>query len=391
MTVTAQQLREQFAAKLPEGGAPLSPEWRDAFATVAREAFVPRFFLHKPGGGMRAVDSGDEDWLSSVYSDLTLVTQLNGDDTAWDTARGNGGVTGSPTSSSSQPTLMAWMLEALDLQPWHHVLEVGTGTGYNAALLAQRLGSDHVTTIDVDPRVVEVARTRLARAGSTPTVAEADAARGYSGRAPYDRILATCSWPRIPHAWLEQARPGGLILSHLYTELDAGAMPLLRVNSDGTATGHFLGEYGAFMPRRDYQRPDTLALLQRALRSDDEPTRSLARMPSGEVTSLDFPLFAALRVPGVALHWFQPEDAPAMRTYLLCRDGSCANQELDDGQLVAVQSGPRRLWDEIDAVYAEWAALGKPTRDRFGLTVTAEAHTLWLDRPTGEHTWTLPP
>ncbi|MGH3933027.1 MAG: hypothetical protein ACRDTF_23980, partial [Pseudonocardiaceae bacterium] len=137
-------------------------------------------------------------------------------------------------------------------------------------------------------------------------------------------------------------------------------------------------------------RPDTLALLERALRSDDEPTRSPATMPSGEVTSLDFPLFAALRVPGVALHWFQPEGTPAMRTYLLGRDGSWAYQELDDGRLVAVQGGQRRLWEEAEAAYQEWVELGKPARDRFGLTVTPEAHTLWLDKPNGDHTWRLP-
>ncbi|MGH3937133.1 MAG: methyltransferase domain-containing protein [Pseudonocardiaceae bacterium] len=283
MTTTVQQLRAEFAARLPKNGVALGSGWREVFASVPREEFVPRFFLHKPGGGMRAVDSGDDDWLTSVYSDRTLVTQLNGDDTTWDQARDNGGTTGRATSSSTEPTLMAWML---DLQPWHHVLEVGTGTGYNAALLSHRLGSDHVTTIDVDPQVVSVARQRLARAGYTPTVIAADAGLGHPDRAPYDRILSTCSWPRIPGPWLEQTRPGGLVLNHLYTELDAGAMVLLRVAADGTATGNFLSEYGAFMPRRDYQRPDTLALLERALRSDDEPIRSPATMPSGEITSL---------------------------------------------------------------------------------------------------------
>jgi hypothetical protein len=105
-----------------------------------------------------------------VYSDLTLVIQLNGDNTAWETARPDSGVTGRATSSSTQPTLMAWMLETLDVKPGQDVLEVRTGTGYNAA-------------------------------------------HGYPDRAPYDRIL-----------------------SHVYTELDAGAMVLLRRAADGNWT-----------------------------------------------------------------------------------------------------------------------------------------------------------
>lgn len=225
--------------------------------------------------------------------------------------------------------------------------------------------------------------------GYTPTVATTDAAHGFPDCAPYDRIVSTCSWPRIPYPWIEQTRPGGLILSHLYTELDAGVMALLRVADDGTATGHFLPEYGAFMTRRDYTPPDTLALLQQALRSDDQPERTPATVPSGEVMSLHFPLYAALRVTGIALHWFQPEGAPAMRTYLLGHDGSWAYQDLEDGELVAVQAGTRRLWDEIETAYREWSDLGKPERQRFGLTVTDTTHTLWLDTPNGPRHWTI--
>ncbi|WP_216206486.1 ATP-grasp peptide maturase system methyltransferase [Amycolatopsis aidingensis] len=386
MTRTATQLRAAFAEELPEGDATLGPEWKDAFATVPREIFVPRFFLHKAGGGRRAVDATDEDWLPAVYSDRTLVTQLDGDDSAWDRARHTGSAVGNPTSSSTQPTLMAWMLEALDFHDGHRVLEVGTGTGYNAALLSHRLGSAQVTTIDIDAHVVGLAQQRLAQAGYTPTVATADAAHGYLDAAPYDRILATCSWPRIPHPWIEQTRPGGLILSHLYTDLDAGAMVLLRVVDDDTATGNFLPEYGAFMTRRDFQRPDTFALLQQALRSTDQGGRSPATMPAGEITSKDFPLFAALRVPDVAVHWFQPEGATAMQTRLLSRDGSWAYQDLEDGQLIAVQSGPRRLWDEIEAAHREWSALGKPAREQFELNITPAGHSLRLgDR----HTWDI--
>ncbi|MGH3833984.1 MAG: hypothetical protein ACRDRS_26690 [Pseudonocardiaceae bacterium] len=68
-----------------------------------------------------------------------------------------------------------------------------TASGYNAALLCERLSSEYVTSVDIDPDLVELARERLAAGGYTPTLATVDGADGYPPGAPYDRILATCS------------------------------------------------------------------------------------------------------------------------------------------------------------------------------------------------------
>ncbi|MGH3915986.1 MAG: rRNA adenine N-6-methyltransferase family protein, partial [Pseudonocardiaceae bacterium] len=94
------------------------------------------------------MDNSDVDtWLNRVYSDSTLVVQRR-------LAR-EGGVAALPTSSSTMPSLMIDMLEALDVREGHRVLEIGTGTGYNCALLAHRLGGDNVVSIDLDPTLVE--------------------------------------------------------------------------------------------------------------------------------------------------------------------------------------------------------------------------------------------
>lgn len=382
-------LRGAYARALGDSGAVTQPRWQAAFAAVPREVFVPRFFRHETGGGMRAVGEGDAEWLPAVYSDQTLVTQLDGDDTLWQQAHGLGPIAGRPTSSSTQPMLMGWMLDALDLADGNHVLEVGTGTGYNAALLCHGLGSEQVSTVDVDADVVERARSGLLRVGYRPDVAVADAAHGHPSGGPYDRIVATCSWPRVPLPWIQQTRPGGRVLTHLYTDLDAGALLLLTVRGDGTADGRFLPQYGAFMTRRDLAPPDTLALLRAALRSPEEGTRSRAEVPATELLTDDFPLYAALRVPDVAMHWFQPDGATAMQTWLLGRDGSWAHQERDGGELLAVQGGPRRLADEIDRAHSEWVALDRPARDRFGLTVGPDGHRLWLDNPDIGLDWVL--
>ena len=86
------------------------------------------------------------------------------------------------TSSSSLPALVLTMLEALEVTDGDRVLEIGTGSGYNAVLLCERLGSDRVTSVDIDPELVELARERLAANGYTPALAAVDGAAIPRGR-----------------------------------------------------------------------------------------------------------------------------------------------------------------------------------------------------------------
>lgn len=161
------------------------------------------------------------------------------------------------------PRLMALMLEALDIGDGMRVLEVGSGTGYNSALLCERLGSQLVTSIDVDETLVVSARKRLDGLGYVPALAAADGACGYPANAPYDRILATVALPHIPGLWIEQACDRGKILVNLHRDLGSGALALLTVH-DGRAEGHFLPDYGGFMPVRSTCGPSAFELLQAA-------------------------------------------------------------------------------------------------------------------------------
>jgi protein-L-isoaspartate O-methyltransferase len=170
-------------------------------------------------------------WLRSVYSDETLITQK--------TAR-------TVTSSGTMPGLVALMLQALDVRDHHRVCQVGTGTGYTAGLLCERLGSDHVTTLDIDSALVQAADKRLTSLGYHPTAITANGAHGYPPNAPYDRFLATCALRRIPSAWLAQATSGARIVAPIATGLIT-----LDVQDANHATGRFLAEGGYFMPLRD--------------------------------------------------------------------------------------------------------------------------------------------
>ncbi|HVQ95294.1 MAG TPA: methyltransferase domain-containing protein [Mycobacteriales bacterium] len=134
----ATALRHTLVDSLLAAGLIQTPAVEHAFRTVPRHLFLP----------------GTE--LPEAYADEAIVTKWAAD--------------GRPLSSSSQPAIMALMLEQLDVRPGHRVLEIGAGTGYNAALLAELVGpSGQVLTIDVDPELADQARAHLAAAGRTET------------------------------------------------------------------------------------------------------------------------------------------------------------------------------------------------------------------------------
>jgi protein-L-isoaspartate(D-aspartate) O-methyltransferase len=122
---------------------------------------------------------------------------------------------GTSISCASQPGVVALMLDQLDAQPGERVLELGAGTGYNAALLGHLVGpAGHVTTLDVDDDLVEGARAHLTAAGVTNVKAlTRDGALGHAEGAPYDRVIATVGAHGIPPAWLAQLAPDGRLVT----------------------------------------------------------------------------------------------------------------------------------------------------------------------------------
>ena len=252
--VAAGALRARMVRRIVAGGGLADPAWRRAFAEVPRHLFVLGYGLDEvPDGAADGEAGGDGseaggerggdaqgDWrgalrrLAWAYADRPIATHVVG---------------GELVSSSSQPSLMALMCQALDVADGHTVLEIGAGTGYNAALLAHRLGPDAVTTIDLDADITAAARRHLDAYGTpaarSVAVVTGDGALGWPERAPYDRIMATCELPSIPAAWLEQCRPGGLILAPFATGLVA-----LTVHGPGRAQGRFLHTPAFFVALR---------------------------------------------------------------------------------------------------------------------------------------------
>ncbi|MBT9523194.1 MAG: protein-L-isoaspartate O-methyltransferase [Dechloromonas sp.] len=106
------------------------------------------------------------------------------------------------------PKIEAKMLQELGLKKTDKVLEIGTGSGYMAALLAAR--AEHVVTVESRPALVDIAKQNLARAGVTNVTVElGDGANGWPQRGPYDAIVVSGSLPTVPDALLKQLRVGG--------------------------------------------------------------------------------------------------------------------------------------------------------------------------------------
>ncbi|MEU9792659.1 methyltransferase domain-containing protein [Streptomyces sparsogenes] len=360
-----------MADQLVRTGCIRSKPWHAAFLSVPRHEFVPDFTVRSQGS-LHRYSQGDPAWLAAAYQDISLLTQFDQDGTA--------------TSSSTQPSLMAQMLEALDVRDGDTVLEIGAGTGYNAALLSHRLGSDHVVTVDVDPELVAAARVRLRQAGYDPALVAGDGMAGYPACAPYDRLLATCGVGRVPDAWREQLRPGGVIVANI-----GCAIVRLKVAADHSAAGRFLPGLATFMTARP--TPDTVSatagsLVQPLLTWTDR-TRGIT-VPAGLDTP--GPQFLASMLHPMISDFALADDGgrqirclfdPVTESWARITMTGVTSARLDHG-------GPRDLWAEREPLLAHWRDAGRPGHERYGLTVAPDGgHWLWLDEPDGVR-WQLP-
>ncbi len=112
----------------------------------------------------------------------------------------------------SQPYIVAWMTELLELQPGEKVLEIGTGSGYQAAVLAELEGVE-VYTIEIVPELAEIAANRLEGLGySEVKVIQADGYYGWPEYAPFDAIIVTAAPNHLPAPLVEQLTEGGRLV-----------------------------------------------------------------------------------------------------------------------------------------------------------------------------------
>lgn len=356
---TARRLRQAMAETITESGDP----WRLAFAEVPRHLFVPTFCKQNRQRTWKPVNAGAPGYLEEIYSDQALTTQLDG---------------GKPTSSTSQPSVMLTMLNTLDIHDGQRVLEIGTGTGYNAALLCHRLGDRQIATIDVDPELTGLAEARLAQSGYRPAVYTGDGAVGVPQRAPFDRIIATCQLSSVPRAWLELAAEGAVIVVPI-------GWGLARLIVHGQrAEGTFQAGGVQFMPRRP--DPATDATTAPMFGELSTATPSYTKLPVASVLDrLGFPLSLALGGYS-SCTWSNDTTGDLEAIGIWTLDGSVARAEANG---TVRQAGPRQLWRTTEEIHDLFGAT-PPSRDDFGLTATPDSQCVWFKTPDGPH-WHLYP
>jgi protein-L-isoaspartate(D-aspartate) O-methyltransferase len=202
-----------------------------AFESVARHLFLPDISL-------------DE-----AYRDIAIPTKFS---------------QGIAISSSSQPAIMAEMLEQLELQPGHRVLEIGAGTGYNAALMSHIVGEDgHVVTVDIDDDLVRQARSNLDTAGFRQVeVICGDGGMGYEPYAPYDRIMLTVGAWDVPPALTDQLVSRGRLVLPL--SIRGPQKSIAFEKQDGCLVGLSARDCGFMRLRGSFAGPERTLTLEPA-------------------------------------------------------------------------------------------------------------------------------
>lgn len=202
-------LRRQLVDELVESGAITSRRVDAAFRAVPRHLFLPGTPLGR------------------AYRDIAVTTKRD--------------ASGSSISSVSAPNVIAMMLELADIESGHRVLEIGSG-GYNATLIRELVGPlGDVTSMDIDPDVIDRARRGLEAAGVTDiALVCADGEYGHPENGPYDRIIVTVGAWDIPPAWLDQLADGGRIVVPLQLRGLTRAIAFDRDGDRLTSRGHGL-------------------------------------------------------------------------------------------------------------------------------------------------------
>ncbi|GHC89432.1 methyltransferase domain-containing protein [Streptomyces flavofungini] len=375
----SEHLASALAAHLAASGNLTAP-WHEHYTVVPRHHFIPDVAWVVPdetGAEPYAIDRNQDTprWFQAVYSDASIVIQLDAGTGDLRTGKGT------PTSSCSAPGIVFPMLRALDLLDGHKVLEIGTGSGWTAALLSARLGSHRVTSIEVDEDVAARAAEAMARAGYTPQLITADGADGYTPNAPYDRVHATCAVERVPYAWVRDTRPGGVIVLPWRPTYGHGLLARLVVNNNGQAIGRF-ERTASFMMLRTQQRaigwtPHDAEDATAELTTLDP--RTIINAPEGAALAI-----AAL-APGVTQTVITEPggDVSLLLSQADTPEGAWAAVDYSAGldAYTVTWWGDHNLWAQVSDAYLQWVSWGQPARTRFGITVTPEDQVLWLDHP----------
>jgi protein-L-isoaspartate(D-aspartate) O-methyltransferase len=248
----AERANETMVDRMIAQGVLWSPALIAAFRATPRHAFLDHVYLYqRKHDRWKAVPTQppEGDVLRLIYADRALITKV---------AHAAPGGPEMPISSSSQPSLMSQMLEDLRVASGMRVLEVGAGTGYNAALLAHIAAPSTVWSVEVDRGVLAEAREHLRKFPDLRVdLRQVDGRAGLAEEGPFDRIIVTAGSPDLEPCWLRQTRDGGILLAPLV--LAPGLAYVVRGCVNGGVFEGRLTRTAWFLPlrgEREFQREE---------------------------------------------------------------------------------------------------------------------------------------
>ncbi len=376
----ARRFQEQLAAQIrgrfrKEG---LSEPTLAAFFAMPRHRFVTRFRATGTDTWHTIDESTLPQHLSSLYADQPIVTHGERADLE---ERGSGG--GGPVSTMSQPSFVLWLLDQLDVQPGQRVFELGTGTGWNAALLAHLVGPEgRVITSEIIEPIATQARAHLRDLPQVEVVA-ADGGDGHPPSAPYDRAIFTAGAFDLPLAFHHQLAPGAKLLFVLKNR--GGTDTLLRLERRQRGFEATMARLSAWVPMTGrYAAPahDTsLAHLAATHDVDLSDTRQEAFQWGADPQAGAFPWTTAGMRSFLSLHapFTEVTLASSESAFGWALDGSLAVGS--PGTLACY--GTNRAKDELLATLHRWIQLGMPTLT----TMHLEVHPSDEAPPPQPDTW----
>jgi hypothetical protein len=249
-----------------------------------------------------------------------------------------------------------------------------------------------VFSVDIDPQLVDAAGEALAGLGHRPTLQVGDGYGGLPSGGPYDAILATCAVTHVPPAWIDQLVIGGRIVAPLYGP--GYALMVLEKTATDEVTGRFDTHPTAFMPLRERLEDPLGPGQQLGFGGSRIAHHGTTDADPAQVAdaSFDLRLFLHLHIPGLQLGTVERDGG---NTVTVTAGGAHTEAGLTASAIrrwPTSQRGPHRLWDTVEHALRRWERLGKPSRDRFGVTALNDAvrQYVWLDDPDGPDCWPMP-
>lgn len=382
MSVEISSLINQYVELLKEAGWIRSGAVEAAFRQVPRHLLIEKVYRGQPNG--LEIDPTNPEHLAMIYSNTALVIRWGPD----------------KLSSSSEPGLMAQMLELLALQPGMRVLEIGAGSGYNAALMAELVSAPSlITTLDLQDDLVAQTRRRLVAAGYGQTnVLAQDGFYGYETYAPYDRIVATVGCSDLSPHWLAQLASDGFMLIPL-SHGGVGHCPLVRVEKDNDRiVGRVVG-YSNFMSIRGGEFPQDLWSL-----SAEEDEAKLVRLIQTVKPEIEYPLFQDLKefpdhTPAISAEWagrFEFHYFLALhrqQTFVSWVGTGLGDEQsfvlLGDNSIQLYGDQAPAFYQELERIYQQWQVLGKPRMLDYKLEFIPLPATSAPKQDFGSNTWVI--